>query len=225
VTMYNSTVSSNSALGISNYALAGTATLTLINSTVSGNSSSCGSFCSGPGGLNNASAGGNAAVTLHDSTVSGNLGWGVFNIVFNTPGSASVDIANTILNAGPSSGSIVSVDDTGATTSQGITSHGYNLSSDAAGGDYSPGPGGLLNGPGDIRNTDPRLGPLQNNGGPTKTHALLSRSPAIDAGDPTFAPHAFDPPLLFDQRGPGFPRIVNRRIDIGAFELRQNDHR
>jgi hypothetical protein len=30
---------------------------------------------------------------------------------------------------------------------------------------------------------DPRLGPLQDNGGPTKTHALLGDSPAIDAGD------------------------------------------
>ena len=56
------------------------------------------------------------------------------------------------------------------------------------------------------------LGPLQDNGGPTFTHALLTGSPAIDAGDNTDAP-------LFDQRGPGFPRIVNGIIDIGAFEV------
>ena len=41
--------------------------------------------------------------------------------------------------------------------------------------------------------------------------ALLSGSPAIDAGDNTDAPS-------FDQRGPGFPRIVSGIIDIGAFE-------
>ena len=53
-----------------------------------------------------------------------------------------------------------------------------------------------LNGPGDQINTDPLLGPLQNNGGPTLTHALLPGSPAIDAGDPNFTP-----PPFYDQRG------------------------
>jgi hypothetical protein len=60
----------------------------------------------------------------------------------------------------------------------------------------------------------PLLGPLQDNGGPTLTMALLPGSPAIDAGDP--APE--DPPE-WDQRGPGFPRIVNGTIDIGAFDV------
>ena len=63
-------------------------------------------------------------------------------------------------------------------------------------------------------NTDPLLGPLQDNGGPTFTHALLAGSPAIDAGDP-----AFVGPPDYDQRGIGFPRVVNGRIDIGAFEV------
>jgi hypothetical protein len=59
---------------------------------------------------------------------------------------------------------------------------------------------------------DPRLGPLANNGGHTQTHAVLPGSPALDAGDNTGAPQ-------WDQRGPGFPRIVNGTIDIGAFEV------
>jgi hypothetical protein len=58
--------------------------------------------------------------------------------------------------------------------------------------------GGFLTGPGDQINTDPLLGPLQNNGGLTFTHELLKGSLAIDAGDPSFTP-----PPLFDQRGPG----------------------
>jgi hypothetical protein len=58
------------------------------------------------------------------------------------------------------------------------------------------------------------LGPLQDNGGPTFTHALLVGSPAIDMGDPNFIP-----PPNYDQRGPGFDRVVNGRIDIGAFEV------
>jgi hypothetical protein len=63
----------------------------------------------------------------------------------------------------------------------------------------------------DLLNVNPLLGPLQNNGGPTETMALLPGSPAIDAGDNTGAPD-------WDQRGPGYPRIVNGIIDIGAFE-------
>src|SRR5262249_25815392 len=56
---------------------------------------------------------------------------------------------------------------------------------------------------------NPRLGRLANNGGHTQTHALLPGSPAIDAGDSTGAPE-------WDQRGPGYPRIVNGTIDIGS---------
>ncbi len=62
------------------------------------------------------------------------------------------------------------------------------------------------------------LGPLKDNGGPTMTQALLKNSPAINAGDPNFNPYLFNPPLLYDQRGPGFPRIVEGRLDIGAYE-------
>ena len=59
------------------------------------------------------------------------------------------------------------------------------------------------------------LGALQNNGGPTQTHALLTGvpDPAVDAGDPAFSG------LAFDQRGPPFLRVQNHRVDIGAFEV------
>src|SRR5207247_2347431 len=89
-----------------------------------------------------------------------------------------------------------------------VTSHGYNLSSDDG--------AGYLNGPGDQINTEPLLGPLQDNGGPTFTHALLPGSPAIDAGDPNFVP-----PPYYDQRGPGYDRVRNGRLDIGSFEVQQ----
>src|SRR5262249_11823337 len=59
---------------------------------------------------------------------------------------------------------------------------------------------------------NPLLGPLQNNGGPTATLALLPGSRASDAGDPTV------PGLpTTDQRG--LPRTVAGAVDIGAFEL------
>jgi hypothetical protein len=67
---------------------------------------------------------------------------------------------------------------------------------------------------------DPRLGPLANHGGPTKTHALLPGSPAINAGNLN-AKAGLDDVPLFDQRGEPFDRVVNGRIDIGAFEFRE----
>jgi len=56
---------------------------------------------------------------------------------------------------------------------------------------------------------DPNLGPLQDNGGPTPTHALQTGSPAVDAG--------FNRCLATDQRGVGRPQ--GPRCDTGAFEL------
>lgn len=61
----------------------------------------------------------------------------------------------------------------------------------------------------DIFGEDPLLGPLANNGGLTKTHALLKNSPAIDAADGSLAPG-----VTIDQRG--FSR--GSAPDIGAFE-------
>jgi hypothetical protein len=58
------------------------------------------------------------------------------------------------------------------------------------------------------------LGPLQNNGGPTMTHELLTSAadPAVNTGDPSFSG------LAFDQRGKPFTRVLEGRVDIGAFE-------
>jgi hypothetical protein len=205
VTLRNSTVSYNKAGGLFNYADGGNAILAVINSTVSSNSGT-GIYTSGVGA-------GAGVLRLMNSTVSNNTPNGIQNISLYG-GRATVEIANTILNANRPHVNIGSLDGT-------VISLGYNLSDDAAGGDGSTGPGGLLNGPGDIRNTDARLGPLQNNGGATMTRALLVNSPAIDAGDPNFNPYVFNPPLLYDQRNSRrFPRIANGRIDVGAYEYK-----
>ena len=179
--------------------------------------------------LNNSTVSGNgaaavdisieAAALVSNSTISGNTGGGIYTapgaptggstVVNSTMSDNYVEIwnggayiKNTIFDVSPGGHSIVS---DGFTT---IISDGYNVSSDDG--------GGYLNGPGDQINTDPLLGPLQNNGGPTFTHALLPGSPAIDTGDPNFAP-----PPRYDQRGRGFPRVVHGRIDIGSFEVRR----
>jgi hypothetical protein len=77
---------------------------------------------------------------------------------------------------------------------------GYNLFSDASAG---------FSGPGSLNNTNPKLGPLDNCGGPTLTMALLSDSPAIDGGSPVSFPSS-------DQRGR--PRPFGASSDIGSFE-------
>ena len=64
---------------------------------------------------------------------------------------------------------------------------------------------------------DPKLGPLANNGGRNKTHALKAGSRAIDAGDNAVT-------QTTDQRGTGFARMKDGNfdrvatVDIGAFE-------
>ena len=212
LTINTSTVSGNSASviggGILNFGPDGIVDLTINNSTVSGNLATSGGD---GGGIYNDGFDGLADLTINNSTVSGNSatsGGGIYNSGGGFPpffqGLATVTIQDTILNAGASGENIYN--DSGAVTSQG-----YNLSSDNG--------GGFLTATGDQINTNPMLGPLQDNGGPTFTHALLSGSPAIDKGDPNFNPNDFNPPMLYDQRGPGFPRVVNNRIDIGAFEV------
>ena len=58
---------------------------------------------------------------------------------------------------------------------------------------------------------DPVLGPLQDNGGPTPTHALLVGSPALHAGDPAVL-------MSLDQRGSVRAGFLGTPTDIGAFE-------
>ena len=72
--------------------------------------------------------------------------------------------------------------------------------------------GTLLDVPADTLSADPRLGPLANNGGPTRTHALGVDSPARDRGG---NPQGF----ANDQRGSGYARVVDAAADIGAYEI------
>ena len=89
----------------------------------------------------------------------------------------------------------------------GIANSGYNLIGKSAGGS------GYV--PSDILDVDPLLGSLSDNGGPTKTMAMLPGSPAIDSGTTRCA--------RLERRGPGFPRIVNGTIDSGEFEVQATE--
>ena len=72
-----------------------------------------------------------------------------------------------------------------------------------------------VTGTGNVMSIDPGVSPLADNGGPTRTMALLPTSKALDAGPATV--YSF-PGNAFDQRGAGFPRVVGTKVDVGAFE-------
>jgi hypothetical protein len=128
-------------------------------------------------------------LTLSSTTISGNSS--------NLAGSAIYSFSTASLR------NTIVANSTGAANCAGVrvTSMGHNLDS---GGSCQ------LNATGDMSNTDPQLGSLAGNGGPTQTHALLAGSPAIDGGDTPSCPST-------DQRGVVRPQYS--ACDIGAFEL------
>ena len=192
----------------------GTARLTLNGCTVSGNSAT--------GNLSYAaSRGGGIAnygtLTLNGSTISGNsaaqgFGGGIFNagtLVLNSAtisGNSAAKGGGVHANGGRiDAGSTILAGNTGGDLNGALASQGHNLIGDNTGGS------GFRPDLGDLLDVDPLLGPLRDNGGPTPTMALLPGSPGVDAGDNAGA-------APFDQRGPGHPRIVGGKTDIGAVE-------
>jgi hypothetical protein len=174
--------------------IAGDATVN--NSTISGNTAGDG----GGGGINNF-----GLVTLEGSTLGANSA-GFAGGISNDNG---VNIWNTLIagNSAPSSPDCVGL----------LDSQGHNLIQDSQ---YCT----LVNNTtGDITDVDARLGPLQDNGGPTFTHALLSGSPAIDAGNPDAPGSSQFACFANDQRGIARPQDGNGDgvavCDIGAYEL------
>ena len=182
-------------------------TLDLTGVTVSGNTASV----AGGGIENEASAPG---ATLTNVTISGNTagtGAGLSNdgglmLSFVTISDNSLDgsgdhtIRNTIL-ANSASGTNCSGGGT-------LLAEDHNLDSGSTCG---------FTDPTDLINTNPDLGPLQDNGGPTFTHALAAGSPAIDAGSGNCPPPATDQRGIMrpvDGNGDGTPVC-----DIGAFEF------
>jgi predicted outer membrane repeat protein len=191
LTVTNSTISGNSATnggaGFNN-----NGTLNLINSTVSGNSAA-----TNGGGVEN-----NGTVNLTNATISTNsalVGGGFHNNGTVNSGN-SIIAGNTATNTAPDfSGS--------------LTSQGYNLVGNTTGTTIS----GTTTG--NIVDQDAQLGSLMNNGGGTFTHALAVNSPARNAGNNALAVDQNNQPLTTDQRGTGFPRIVDVAVDMGAFEF------
>jgi hypothetical protein len=170
-------------------------TVTISNSTVAGNDAGVGDVGDG-GGIYNDMDG---TLTLNNATVSGNSdgdgygGGGIYNDM-----SATLHSGNSIIAGNTGYGGYS--DDLDGD----LGSLGHNLIGDGtAGSGFDPTDlVGTYDSP-----IDPLLGPLQDNGGPTPTMALLAGSPALDAGDPGQLGVA-------DQRG--VPRTGG--VNIGAYQ-------
>lgn len=200
----------------------GAGTLKINNSTLASNSVSS----TGPGeialGGAIASSTSTGKITITNSTLMGNTagaGGGIFADVFGS-GSGTLIISNTTVAAnsdGISNGNAtitlqnsIVANNKGGNCNGTTTSNGYNLSSDAT---------CSFNNTGDLNNTNPKLGPLQNNGGPTQTMALPSGSPAIDAGNPNGCTDGHGNLLKTDQRGKPRPdKEDTGGCDMGAYE-------
>jgi len=222
-----STISGNTAHsqggGILNFYDGADATLTLVDSTVSDNVASTGGGVSnsGPGHVwvTNSTLSGNEALVsggglsnqgnlvVNNGTVSGNVAASQGGGVLSTPGRGRSWFSNSILAGNTLGGSEAEGPDCWGP----LESQGYNLIQNtldcAIGGDST----------GNIIGLDPLLVPLQDNGGPTLTHAVLPGSPAVDAGNPSGCTDHLGNPLATDQRG--VPRPQGPACDIGAYEF------
>ncbi len=170
--------------------------MVISNSTLSGNVAwRSGLFGFGRGGgISNRGKTIVSNSTISGNTANANSGGGINNYV-----GYSVTLQNSI-----------AASNSGSNCLGGVTSNGYNLSSD-----------GTCNfgNSGDLNNHDPMLGPLQNNGGPTQTMALLPGSPASDAGNPSGCTDGQGQLLKTDQRGLPRPDKEDKiGCDMGAFE-------
>ena len=200
LSLTDSTVSGNSVTG-GNGGLGGgggigtVADLILSNSTVSGNSS---------GNLGGGVLAFNSALFVN-STVTDNLAAVVGGGIFT----ASLTLSNSIVAGNTDDGTAPDAEVTGEAVNDLVVKH--SLIGDTTGLEIT-----ATTGPGNILNQLPLLGPLEDNGGPTLTHALLPGSPAIDAGSNALALDRIGNPLTTDQRGD--VRLQSVAVDIGAVE-------
>lgn len=193
VTVDSSTIYGNGAsqtAGMRAIYSVGSPTATIVNSTIAGNHS-----VARVGGLNLI-----IPATISNSTIAFNVAFnGLAGILMSGP---TLDIESTIVAGNTAGGG--TPDDFEVYGTPVIT--GANNLVVASSAPLPP----------DTITSDPVLGVIGDNGGPTWTIPLMPGSPAIDAGNN--AAH-----LDTDQRGPGFARAIGLRADIGAFEVQETD--
>ena len=178
--------------------------VTLFQSTVSGNFT-VGSGSNGGGIATYGGAITRSTVTQNEVRSFGATGGGLANLSFST-----LEISSSILSGNFAEGA-------GATDDLDLGDGFAEVLFSLIGTGVSPNLGGIANQISD----DPGLASLANNGGPTRTHALLPDSPAIDNGEGL----GFFSDTGYDQRGEPFVRVFDAAnaagsgVDIGAFEF------
>jgi hypothetical protein len=179
-----------------------TGNLTITNSTLAANQASSYWPAGIPfgGGIDNE----NGTLMINNSTLSNN--GAVISTPFGTVGTFGGGIYNHGTGTPRIQNSLFANNTLGGNCSGALNSLGYNLSSDNS---------CSLHGPGDQKGINPKLGPLQNNGGPTQTMALFAGSPAMRAGNPGGCFDSTHHRLTFDQRGR--PRPDPGACDVGAY--------
>jgi CSLREA domain-containing protein len=192
VELYNSTISGNSGMEGAAIFVPENASLTIANSTISGNTAEAGGIIYGQL---------SATVIITNSTITGNTTGGLpLEAAIVAVGGTTVSLYNTIV-ADQVGGMDCYVDD--AT----LTAGSDNLDSDGTCDGSTTG--------------SANLGPLQDNGGPTYTHALLNGSDAINTGDSGRCAAGLGSPSFGaggeDQRGIARPQ--GTQCDTGAYEL------
>jgi CSLREA domain-containing protein len=162
---------------------------------------------------------GSSVITLTNSTLSSNIA-GYWGGGIRNEGSVTISNATITGNSAEEGGgyygygfsyasnSIISNNPTGGDCANGVFDGGHNISSDDT-CNFDP-----ING--SIPNTNPLLGPLQDNGGSTWTHAIQWNSPAIDAGGNPQCPSTDQREIPRPLDGNGDGLFV---CDIGSFEL------
>jgi hypothetical protein len=233
-TVANTAISGNSVGGVRSLSGGGihnSGNLALTNSDITGNSAAVrdpasllgGAWLGEGGGIYNDSN----TMSVTNTTISGNTA--ATGGAIRNSGQVTIKSSTIAVNSAPSPrsgpGGTGGVANTGTATLQNtiIAQNNSTGIRDFAGAATSLG-NNLIGNKGsstgwiesDKLDVDPRLGPLEDNGGPTKTHALFPDSPAIDAGNNAGAPAT-------DQRGNRRPRDGNGDglavADIGAYEF------
>jgi hypothetical protein len=201
LTVIASTVSGNSA-GTANYGYSGGGGVYArhVSATISNSTIANNSAASYGGGVVGHISGTYYATTLSNSTVSGNSAGEGGGLAETSNG------AITLTNTAVGGNSAATDPDANTSVGGGSIAAAFSLIGNTGSATITDNGGNLLN-------AAPQLGALANNGGPTQTMLPLTGSPLIDAGDPAFSG------LATDQRGVGFARIVNGSVDIGAAEF------
>ncbi|MFM7265819.1 MAG: choice-of-anchor Q domain-containing protein, partial [Cyanobium sp.] len=189
------------------------AQLSLLNTTVSGNSADL----AGAGGI--ANDGG--LVTIVNSTITDNTFSGILSYAGGISSEGRINgvtLRNSLVAGNFKTDTRLSAM---PDLSGSFRGNAFNLIGNLSGATGTVGQGS------DLVSVDPLLAPLADNGGGLLTHALLPGSPAIDRGDNTLIPvDQFDADqdgdsseaFPWDQRGASYVRVNVGRVDIGAVE-------